>query len=528
MKSSKSLSRRVFVTILTALLATIAVFTLATSIIMQRRLVETTSSELANEAQIVAASLNSAPSHLSMLRRLRLEDTRVTLVNADGDVLYDSVGDEAHMDDHDNRPEIEQALKTGTGSSDRSSSTLDEVMLYEAVRLADGSVVRLAQSQAGYLAILGSLIPPIALLSVGGVLVSIFVARRASRGIIAPLLEVDLDHPRRNEQNAYAEMVPMLERIESQRQELKRQMRVLADNDRMRREFTANITHELKTPLTTVSGYAELLANDLVPDAADRREFGSRIYKEAGRLTSLVNDILTLSNLDEVERAEDAASASALLGVREPIDVPRMLDGIAQRLEQVATRAEVSVVLECAPAMVVGVPRLVDELAYNLASNAIRYNRPGGTVTLACGMAEPAAEAGEGPEGVSTSIGSGEGAPRRGGEGANPRAGSADAAPGSSSSAHTTAEGRPRLAPFIRVTDTGIGIAPEERDKIFERFYRVDKSRSKARGGTGLGLAIVKHAAAFHGAQIEVESELGRGTTVTVRFPEQELPDLDA
>ena len=473
----RSLSRRVFVTLLTISLTTIAVFALALTLFMQQRLMSSTSAELANEVRIVAASLNSSPSYLSTLKRLHLDGTRITLVGADGDVLYDSDIDEATMEDHGNRPEIEQALKTGRGSADRSSSTLGEVMLYEAMRLADGSVIRLAQGEAGYLAVLWSLAGPVALLTTTGVLVSIVVARRESHRIIEPLLEVDLDHPRRNAQNAYAEMEPMLERIESQRQELKRQVRVLADNDRMRREFTANITHELKTPLTTVSGYAELIANGLVTDEADLRDFGRRIYSEAGRLTSLVNDILTPSNLDEAERSEGEAAA-ATLGAREPIDVPRTLEGIVQRLEQVAARAEVTLELACEPAMVMGVPRLIDELAYNLASNAIRYNQPGGSVVLACGV-EPA-------------------------------------------------EGSAMRAPYIRVSDTGIGIAPEEQGKIFERFYRVDKSRSKARGGTGLGLAIVKHAAAFHGARIELESELGRGTAITVHFPVQDLPELSA
>lgn len=473
----RSLSRRVFVTLLTISLTTIAVFALALTLFMQQRLMSSTAAELANEVRIVAASLNSSPSYLSTLKRLHLDGTRITLVGADGDVLYDSDIDEATMEDHGNRPEIEQALKTGRGSADRSSSTLGEVMLYEAMRLADGSVIRLAQGEAGYLAVLWSLAGPVALLTTTGVLVSIVVARRESHRIIEPLLEVDLDHPRRNAQNAYAEMEPMLERIESQRQELKRQVRVLADNDRMRREFTANITHELKTPLTTVSGYAELIANGLVTDEADLRDFGRRIYSEAGRLTSLVNDILTLSNLDEAERSEGEAAA-ATLGAREPIDVPRTLEGIVQRLEQVAARAEVTLELACEPAMVMGVPRLIDELAYNLASNAIRYNQPGGSVVLACGV-EPA-------------------------------------------------EGSAMRAPYIRVSDTGIGIAPEEQGKIFERFYRVDKSRSKARGGTGLGLAIVKHAAAFHGARIELESELGRGTAITVHFPVQDLPELSA
>lgn len=466
--NNQSLSKRVFATMLAISFTTIAVFACVLTMYMQQRLVQSSSEALANEARIVAASLNTAPSHLSMLRRLDLESARVTLVGADGDVLYDSDMDESKMEDHGNRPEIEEALRTGSGSADRASSTLDEVMLYEAIRLADGSVIRLAKSEAGYLSVLASLAGPVALLTAAGVVVSVLVARRESRRIIEPLLEVDLDHPRRNAQNAYAEMEPMLERIESQRQELKRQVRVLADNDRMRREFTANITHELKTPLTTVSGYAELIANGLVTDEVDLRDFGGRIYREAGRLTALVNDILMLSNLDEAERSEGDAAA-ATLGAREPVDVPLLLEGIAQRLEQVASQAQVTFELVCEPAMVMGVSRLLDELVYNLASNAIRYNRPGGFVTLACGEAS---------------------------------------------------------APFIRVSDTGIGIAPEEQDKIFERFYRVDKSRSKARGGTGLGLAIVKHAAAFHHASIEVDSELGRGTTVTVRFPAQELPEI--
>ena len=343
-------------------------------------------------------------------------------------------------------------------------------MLYEAVRLDNGTVVRLAQEQDGILAILASMALPIVLLAVVLLIVSFVAARRSASSIIAPLLEVDLDHPKRNSEDVYSEMEPMLNRIESQRQELKRQMRVLADNDRMRREFTANITHELKTPLTTISGYAELIAGGMVADEADLRDFGSRIHREAGRLTSLVNDILTLSNLDEAERTDSENSAD-VLGSTEPVDVPRMLESISQRLEQVAKKADVTILLETKPAMVVGVPRLLDELAYNLASNAIRYNLPGGSVTLSCGIDE-------------------------GGH------------------------------PYIQVIDTGIGIAPEEQDKVFERFYRVDKSRSKARGGTGLGLAIVKHAAVYHGASIDLASELGMGTCITVTFPVQELPEL--
>ena len=271
--AKRSLSKRVFATMLTMSLITIVVFALALTLFMQKRLVDSTSEELASEARVVAASLNSSPSYVGMLRRLQQDDTRITLVGKDGDVLYDTDIDESKMEDHGDRPEIEEAFETGSGSSDRASSTLGEVMLYEAVRLADGSVVRLAKGEAGYLSVLWSLAGPVASLTAVGVVVSVAVARRESSRIIEPLLEVDLDHPQRNAQNAYAEMEPMLERIETQRQELKRQVRVLANNDRMRREFTANITHELKTPLTTVSGYAEPIANGMVTDEADPRAF---------------------------------------------------------------------------------------------------------------------------------------------------------------------------------------------------------------------------------------------------------------
>ena len=481
MSSKHSLSKRVFATIFSVAIVVIAVFTVAGTVFMQNRLVAATRAELADEAEVVAASLNSAPSYITLLRHLGLANTRVTLVNADGDVLYDTEEDATELGNHADRPEIIQARKTGRGSAERSSSTLGEVMLYEAVRLADGSVVRLAQAQAGYLAILGTFVIPLMGLAVVGAVISLIAARRESARIIAPLVAVDLDHPKRNAANAYSEMVPMLERIESQRQELKRQMRVLADNDRMRREFTANITHELKTPLTAISGYAELIANGMVESEDDQRDFGGRIYREAGRLTTLVNDILTLSNLDEAEHNEDGADAGTL-GVREPVDLPRTLDAIKQRLEAVAAKSDVTLELDCSPVTIEGVPRLIDELAYNLASNAIRYNRPQGTVTLACGFEQT------------------------------------PPVPGAASDAPAT--------PFIRVSDTGIGIAPEEQDKVFERFYRVDKSRSKARGGTGLGLAIVKHAALFHNATIDLQSELGQGTTVTVRFPPESAVTL--
>lgn len=444
--------------------AVIAVFTVAGTLYLQGNLADSTHEELREETDVVAAALNQASDDYVLLDQIELGDTRVTLVADDGTVLYDSDESPSDMANHADRPEIAEALADGDGISERSSSTMGETMLYNAVRLDDGSVIRLSKRQEGYISIFFTLLIPLLCLGAVAALLAWAAASREAKAIIAPLELVDLDHPKRNMENAYQEMVPMLERIENQRQELKRQMRVLADNDRMRREFTANITHELKTPLTAISGYAELIGSGMVASEDDQRDFAMRIYKEAGRLTSLVNDILTLSNLDEAEHSADAAAAS-VLGTREPVDLPRMLDSVYQRLEGVAAKQGVLLTVSSCPAVVEGVPRLLDELVYNLASNAIRYNKADGSVLLACGL---------------------------------------------------NSDERP----YIRVSDTGIGIAEEEREKIFERFYRVDKSRSKARGGTGLGLAIVKHAAVFHNAELDVESKLGEGTCITVTFPE--------
>lgn len=464
-QGKRTLSHRVFATIFLCAMAVIVAFTVLGAFFVQNTLADATSANLSQETELIAAALNEQQEPIAFLRSLDREDLRITLINKDGSVAYDNEASPSMLPNHGDRPEVVEALENGSGSAERASTTLDEIMLYRAVALDNGQVVRLAQAQPGVAAILLSLVAPMLLIAAAGAVLSFFLARRESRAIIEPLQEVNLDHPRRSYEHAYAEMVPMLERIESQRQELKRQMAVLADNDRMRREFTANITHELKTPLTAISGYAELIANGMVEGEDDLRTFGGRIYREAGRLAALVNDILTLSNLDEAERASDGEAVP--IGSTEPIELSRAIYAVEQRLEQVARQANVTIGHETKPVVVEGVTRLIDELIYNLAGNAIRYNRPGGTVTLRCG---------------------------------------------------TNDDGHP----YLSVADTGIGIAPEEQGKVFERFYRVDKSRSKARGGTGLGLAIVKHAALYHHASLDMSSELGVGTTITVTFPVQQ------
>ena len=256
-----TLSHRVFVTIFVCAMAVIVAFTVLGAFFVQNTLADATSANLAQETELIAAALDEQQEPIPFLRSLDREDLRITLINKDGSVAYDNEASPSTLPNHGDRPEVIEAFESGLGSAERASSTLDEIMLYRAVALDNGQVVRLAQAQPGVAAILLSMVAPMLLIAAAGAVLSFFMARRESRAIIAPLQEVDLDHPRRSYEHAYAEMVPMLERIESQRQELKRQMAVLADNDRMRREFTANITHELKTPLTAISGYAELIAN---------------------------------------------------------------------------------------------------------------------------------------------------------------------------------------------------------------------------------------------------------------------------
>ena len=250
-------------------------------------------------------------------------------------------------------------------------------------------------------------------------------------------------------------MPSCIERIDEQMGELR-------GADLMRREFTSNVTHELKTPLSTISGAAELI-RDGIAKPEDVPEFAGRIVDEAHHMTDLVNDILTLSKLDESERAGD----TSLLGKAEPVDIAHALREVGNRLAPVAEAADVRLTCSGDPVIVRGIPSLLDELAYNLCDNAIRYNRAGGTVDARIDVVD----------------------------------------------------GCPRLV----VADTGLGIPEAAQAKVFERFYRVDASRSRERGGTGLGLAIVKHAAAYHGAKLALESKEGVGTTVTVTFPESSL-----
>ncbi len=483
---------------------------------------------------------------------------RITWVGADGNVLYDNRSDPDEMENHLEREEIKQALATGTGESSRYSVTLMERSLYCAKKLPDGSVIRLSVSQNTLLTLLLGMIQPVCVIMVFAVILSLVLASRLSKRIVKPLNTLDLEQP--SDGQGYDELAPLLHRIDSQQRQIRyqkeeldrkqKEFEAITENmtegillldpkgnvleinpaakrifgtdsscigqhllsvnrdprisgllsgmesgsrdertvelaggryqlrlspvkngetlsgsvllaidvtekekaEQMRREFTANVSHELKTPLHTIAGSAELLANGIVREQ-DRMEFYTRMQGEAQRMIRLVEDIIRLSHLDE--GADDMK--------REKVDLFALAKETVSSLQTEAENAGTTMTLEGEPAVIEGIPQLLQSVVFNLCDNAIKYNREHGSVNVTV----------------------------------------------------KTEGGHAVLA----VADTGIGIPPEHRERIFERFYRVDKSRSKQLGGTGLGLSIVKHAARLHHAKIDLQSTENQGTTVTVTFP---------
>lgn len=454
-----SLSHRMFVALVVACALVAVAVTAAASLIYQSAFLSDEHEQLASECRTIASLLDLAEDDATVLGELDMGDIRVTLVSPDGTVTYDSGADAVELPNHADRPEVAAALAEGTGSSERSSDTVGYMSLYEAVRLESGEVVRLSVDRAGVVAFLFqdlALLCGLAVLLVGA---SWVVSRRLSRRFVRPILEID---PASGDGVApYEELDPLVSRLNEQHKELVQRMNAIQDAADMRRDFTANVTHELKTPIASIQGAAELI-RDGIARPEDVQGFAGRIYKDAHRLSVLVSDILTLSRLDESERSGDRE----VFGAAERVDLLSVASDAVERLRGRAQRKyEVTISLSGVSTPIMGNARLLDELVSNLVENAIRYNHPGGRVFVWVL-----------PQG-----------------------------------------GRPCL----RVSDTGIGIPPEAQDKVFERFYRVDKGRSRDMGGTGLGLAIVKHAATYHGADIRLESKVDEGTTITVTFPKQ-------
>ncbi len=505
------------------------------------------------------------------LEGLNDDSCRITLVGEDGTVLYDSVESAEKMGNHADREEIKEAREYGTGEASRYSSTLTEQTIYISKLLSDGSVLRVSVSHATVPALVFGMLQPLIVVLLLAFILSSVLAHRLSEKIVEPLSAIALDKPLEN--NTYDELAPVLSHIEKQHRQIARQMydldrsrsefeavthnmkeglvltsekgeiisinpsaasfflgvkpdsaefyehekgcigkdfltldrsrethelieraqangeaesrvsrwgreyqlnasRVLSDGkftgivllifdvtdkvfaERNRREFTANVSHELKTPLQSIMGSAELIENGLVKPE-DMKDFSDRIYKEAARLLTLIEDIIRLSQLDEnVELAW------------ENLDIAKMASDTAALLRDTAEKKNVIINLDCEPTEIYGVRQLYSEIIYNLCENAIKYNKDGGSVTVSV----------------------------------HPKNGGIE----------------------LTVSDTGIGIPPEHRSRVFERFYRVDKSHSKATGGTGLGLSIVKHAVQYLGGQIDLTSRVGEGTKITVFFPNKE------
>lgn len=449
--SRPSLARRFFIALSAiAAVAAIAVL-LCSSLIYQSVTVDDAGRMLESECRVVRASLRGDDTDVMRLTAFDSGDVRVTLVGTDGTVLYDNQNSVVSMPNHADRPEIAEALADGTGSAERDSETSGYVSVYRAIRLANGNVLRLAVDRDGAAAAVRHDL----LLVCAVVLVIIAVCWAASRlvadRLVSPVLAIDPAEP--DAAVTYVEIEPLVERISEQVEELR-------GADLMRREFTSNVTHELKTPLSSISGASELI-RDGIARPEDVPEFAGRIYDEAHHMTELVNDILTLSKLDESERSGDAS----LLGAPEPVNLLHVAREVATRLAPVAEKTGVSITAAGEACVVQGYPRLLDELVYNLCDNAIRYNHEGGWVDVSVSLEDE--------------------------------------------------------CPLLVVADSGSGISTEQQAKVFERFYRGEQSRSRETGGTGLGLAIVKHAATLHGAALTLDSEPGHGTTVCVRFPGQ-------
>ena len=479
---------------------------------------------------------------------------RITWIASDGTVLYDSEADASVLDNHSDREEVVEAKESGYGKAKRYSASLSQTTLYRAKRLSDQTIIRLSVTQNSIITLIWGMLWPMAIILFAGLVISYIISSRISRGLVKPLESIDIEHPL--EVEAYEEFAPFLERMEKQRRQiedresklkkrtselesvisnmsealviLNRSNRILsmnssamelfdadissvgesffkvdhslvmqelidasqngkhvqkeceyngrtytisaspvksggiviiawdisdkADTEKMRREFTANVSHELKTPLQTIMGSSELIKEGMVA-GDETKTFASKIYDEAKRLVSLIDDIIRLSQLDEDSEREIKKEDVELDGVA--LEVSKLLADKAKKLD-------VRLNTNIKPAKIYGAKSLVYEIIYNLTDNAIKYNKKGGSVLLEIGDENN--------------------------------------------------------SPYIKVSDTGIGIPKEDKARIFERFYRVDKSRSKETGGTGLGLSIVKHAAMLMDAGIDVSSRLGEGTVITISF----------
>lgn len=516
------------------------------------------STELEKEAFYAAQGVES--SGMEYLEKLDGKNSRITLIDQDGSVLYDSQAEASSMENHKDREEVKEAAETGKGKAVRMSETLSEKTIYYALRLEDGKILRVSSTQYSVLALVYQLIVPVLWILLLMIVLSGLFASRLSKKVVEPVNKLDLEHPEENE--VYEEMAPLLSRMYKQNREIKNQIdtarrqqeefsiitenmqeglvvidrytMILSGNasvwklfhvngpkngesvyvlnrseefqsiidkalggknneavlkvdgsdihvvanpvmreeqvegavlllvnvteklerEKLRREFSANVSHELKTPLTSISGFAEIIQDGYVKEE-DVRAFAGRIYKEAQRLITLVEDVIRISQLDEGEVPYEWTET----------DLYQTAKNVFGTLSEAAKKQDVHLYIEGDRVQLHTVPNILEEVLFNLCDNAIKYNKPGGSVCICLT---------ENEESV-----------------------------------------------CISVKDNGVGIPKEDQSRVFERFYRVDKSHSKEIGGTGLGLSIVKHGVSFLGGEVELESTPEQGTEITVSFPKE-------
>lgn len=430
---------KTFTKILSLGLGIVLVTSLLTVLVFHSYYEKQAQSNLESTAVLVSAEIN-ANNDYSFINNVN-DDTRLTIIDANGTVLADSIENASSMESHADRPEFKEALESGQGSTIRKSATIDKNTYYYAIRLDNGNVLRVAiASESVFMVFYQSLIY-IAIVSFAVMLISLAISFAITKSIVKPITDIGNNLDNIEEQETFEELMPFVNVLKEHKQK-QNQL------DKQKKEFTANVSHELKTPLTSIAGYAELIETGMARDE-DIKPFAHTIRKQALRLVTLTEDIIQLTQLDEAQPESISF---------EEINLSSIAERCAESFEMNARAKNIAINLDLEDCYVNGNAALIEEMVYNLIDNAIRYNKDDGAVDVVVKDAS------------------------------------------------------------VSVSDTGIGIPKQYEDRIFERFFRVDKSRSKETGGTGLGLAIVKHIAEAHKARISITSEENVGTQIKVNF----------
>lgn len=446
----KKMSKRIFLNMFIISSVVIALTTILTVVIVYKSFSNQNIAALKGE--LTATSSGVELNGVAFLKSLSGKH-RITLVDSSGKVLFDNRNDINSLGNHNDREEIREARENGTGYSERYSDTLSRKTINVTKLLNNGDVLRLSKDMSTVWSTLMDTIFPMICVMVFAILIAAYMAGRVSRAVTTPINQIDLNEPDR--EKVYDEIEPLIDKIIKQNNQIDKQIEQLnmehEKQDNLRRDFTANVSHELKTPLTSISGFAEIIQNGMVKEE-DITRFAGKIHSEAQRLIILVCDIIKLSQLD----GKDIAVKM------EPIDLYETSQAVMGHLEAAAEKRNIKMFLSGKHLVITGAEQIIEEMIFNLIDNAIKYNKTGGKIYVNI---------------------------LKNDDGIN-----------------------------LSVEDTGIGIKDEDIGRIFERFYRADKSHSKEIGGTGLGLSIVKHGANFHNAKVFVKSKYKEGTKITILF----------